>query len=95
MDTPLPETPLTDDVDNDIDPDELLPDVYVEKATRLIYECRFFDTFVLVRPATPKLYLAIKKLRHDDFINDFEEFGGDRKQVREFIHDAEPDFILC
>lgn len=74
--------------------EELLPELYVEKDTQLLYECKFFDTFVLVRPATPRLYLAIKKLNHQQFLSQFEEFCGNKDEVRDFIHGAEPDFII-
>lgn len=83
----------TDQEDSD-DSIELLPLLYVERSTNLIYECKFFDTFVLVRPATPVLYLAIKKLGHDEFMDTFDEFMGDPKKVREFINNSPPEFIL-
>lgn len=83
--------PQTNYADDD---EELLPDLYVEKDTHLIYECKFFDSFVLVRPATPRLYLAIKKLNHKQFVEQFEEFCGNKDEVRDFIRDAEPNFII-
>lgn len=84
----------TDLLDNEYEEDELLPDLFVEKDTHLIYEVKFFDTFVLVRPATPLLYLAIKKLDHHVFCRDFEEFCGSKKAVREFMQSREHDFII-
>jgi hypothetical protein len=72
-----------------------MPDLYVEKSTSMIYECKFFDTFVLVRPATPMLYLAIKKISHNEFMDDFEEFGGCPDEARDFLRgNKTPAFIL-
>lgn len=88
MDTQPHATRETDDNEG------LLPDFYVEKDTQLIYECKFFDDFVLVRPATPRLYLAIKKVNHREFIEKFEECSCDKDQLRDFMRGAEPEFIL-
>lgn len=73
---------------------DLLPDLYVEKKTHFIYEVKFFDSFVIVRPATPSFYLAIRKLSHVDFSKEFEEFGGDQDVARAFIKGEEPAFII-
>lgn len=82
------------EVEDEEEIDELLPDIYVETATSLIYEVRFFDTFVIVRPATPAFYLAIRKLTHTDFSKLFEEFNGDKDEVRAFIKGMEPNFVI-
>lgn len=91
MDTPLPETQLTDEVETE---DELLPDLYVEIATNFLYEVKFFDTFALIRPATPAFYLAIRKINHLDFSRLFTEFTGDRDAARAFIKGETPDFVI-
>jgi hypothetical protein len=78
-------------LDNDED-EELLPGLYVEKKTKIIYEVKFFDNCVLVRPATPGLYLAIRRISHDEFSKDFDEFSGDTKEVREFIKGKNREF---
>lgn len=78
----------------EVEEEELLPDIFVEIATSLLYEVRFFDTFVIVRPATPALYLAIRKLSHVDFSRLFEEFGGNKEEVRAFMRGMTPDFIM-
>lgn len=74
--------------------EELLPDIYTEKSTGLIYECKFFDKFVIVRPASPAFYLAIKKLSLVEFSKYFEEFGGDVSEVRNAIRGGSIDFIV-
>jgi hypothetical protein len=73
---------------------ELLPDLYTETKTGLIYEVRFFDTFCIVRPATPMFYLAIRKMTHVEFSKEFEPFLGDPEIVRAAIRGATPDFIV-
>lgn len=95
MDTQLPETQLTDEVDGEENFEELLPDYYVQKSTSMIFECKFFDSFVLVRPATPRLYLAIRKVSHKEFMDGFEEFCGDREYVRDIIRGrTEPELFI-
>lgn len=96
MDIQHPETQLTDEVDEgEEDFEELLPDYYVQKSTSMIFECKFFDSFVLVRPATPRLYLAIKKISHREFMDTFEEFYGDKDQVRDIIRGkVEPELLI-
>ncbi len=64
------------------------PEMYVEKTTRIIYEVRPFEDFVLIRPMTPQLFLAIKKLTHVQFAHNFEVFHGDRDEVREIMWGA-------
>lgn len=73
---------------------ELLPDLWVENSTNIIHECQFFDGFVLLRPCTPSLYLAIRKLSNVEFMEDFEPFCGNRDHIREFMRNAEPHFII-
>jgi hypothetical protein len=96
LDIQLPETQLTDEdeIEEGEDLDELLPDIYVETATGLLYECKFFDGFVLVRPASPTFYLAIKKMSHVDFSREFEEFSGDLDEARAAIRGEMPGFIV-
>jgi hypothetical protein len=74
--------------------DELLPDIYTEIATGLIYECKFFDKFVIVRPASPAFYLAIRKFTLVEFSKFFEEYGGDVTEVRDAIRGGEIGFIV-
>lgn len=76
------------------DEDELLPDLWVERETSLIYEVRFLETCTIVRPVTPHFYLSIRKMSHMEFARDFEEFFGDRDAVREFVRGTEPEFVV-
>jgi hypothetical protein len=85
----LPETQLTEE---DVT-DELLPDIYVENSTTLLYEVKFFENFVIVRPATPTYYLAIRKLSHHEFASEFSEFFGDKEYVRDAIRGQAPMFV--
>jgi hypothetical protein len=78
----MTEVQLTDDGSAD-DPGDFR--FYVERATTLIYDARFFDEFVIVRPASPAFYLSIRKLSHSEFIREFEEYAGDQQQVAAFL----------
>lgn len=82
------ETPLTEDND------DLLPDLYVQKDTGLIFEVKFFDDFALVRPATPLFYTAIKKMSLEEFSDQFEEFSGDQETARLYLRGMTPDFVV-
>lgn len=66
-------------------------DFYVETDTSLIYEVKFFDDFVLVRPASPQFYLALRKMSISEFSRDFHEFCGDHQEVRDCLEGAEPE----
>jgi hypothetical protein len=73
---------------------DVLGEFYVEKKSRLIYEVKFFQNFVLVRPAAPALYLALKKLSYNDFTKNYEEYLGNPDEVREQLEGAEPELII-
>jgi hypothetical protein len=89
----MTDTSQVSDLETDED-EELLPGLYVEISTSIIYEVKFFENCVLVRPATPGLYLSIKKISHDEFSKTFEEFSGDTKEVREFIKGKDMEFTV-
>ncbi len=55
--------------------------LYTEISTNLIYDARFFDDFVIVRPASPAFWSAIMKMSTVDFSREFREFYGDPTQV--------------
>jgi hypothetical protein len=81
--------------DYDEDGEELeLPDLYTETESSLIYEVKLFQNFVFVRPATPELYLAIRKLSYPEFARQFRPFYGDKDAVRQMMWGAAPDFIV-
>lgn len=89
-----PETQLTEDEEGQEDEEELMPDLYVEKTSRTIFEVKFFDKFVLCRPATPAFYLAIRKIPLMKFIEEFEEFAGDREAARAMLRGEQPEFMI-
>lgn len=80
MNAPDPNQPL---VESEVE-DECL-DFFTEIATSLIYEARFFENFVIVRPVSPAFYSGICKLDLATFANTFEDFYGDRQQVLAYI----------
>lgn len=95
MDIQPQETQLTDEETEDRDVlEEMMPDLYTETATKLLYEVKFFQSFVLVRPATPLFYLAIKKISPLEFSRDFLPFEGDHEAARDAIRGAEPEMII-
>ena len=83
-----------EDSGEDEDEKDIFYDIYVETSTNLIYEVQFFDTFALVRPASPNLYLAIRKVSIMDFAKEFHEFLGDAQQVRAFLDNSAAQFLI-
>jgi hypothetical protein len=83
------ETPLTED-----DFHDTIGEIYVERQTSLLYEVKFFETFVLVRPASPAFYLALRKMSHSEFAKYFDEFYGDHEQVKTHIRGMSPEIII-
>lgn len=74
--------------------DDLFREIYVETATGLLYEVQMFDTFCLVRIASPWMYPQIRKFNHVDFSGKFHEYAGDPEEVRDYIRGASPDVIV-
>jgi hypothetical protein len=62
---------------------------YVETETNLIYEVKFFDGFVLARPASPAFYLAIRKIDILTFSKEFHEYSGDSERLRAYLWGVE------
>lgn len=79
---------------SNMDDEDDIGDIYVERDTALLYEVKFFDGFVLVRPASPAFHLALRKLSTLDFAKYFDEFYGDHEQVRNAIRDMTPDIVI-
>lgn len=67
---------------------------YTEKSTNLIYEAKFFETFIIVRPASPAFYSAIRKLAYGEFADEFTDFWGDREQVRSYLDNSHEGIII-
>lgn len=65
------------------------PALYMQKTTCLLYDVKFFDDFVIVRPVEPEFYHLIKRLSYNDLANDFEESFVDAKALRQKIEDGE------
>jgi hypothetical protein len=59
--------------------------LYTEKSSNMIYDIRFFDGFVIARPATPAFYNAIRKLSHLQFSKEFDEYWGDPELVKGYM----------
>jgi hypothetical protein len=74
--------------------DDIFTEIYVETATSLIYEVHMFDTFCLVRPASPNMYAGVRKLSHLAFSKEFHEFLGDPEEVRNYLRSANIDFVV-
>jgi hypothetical protein len=82
-------TPETED-----DFSDLFGVIYVERSTSLLYEVKFFDGFVLVRPASPAFYQALRKISHTEFADEFEEYGGDQEAVINHIRGEVPELVI-
>jgi hypothetical protein len=74
--------------------DEIFYEIYTEVATNMLYEVQMFSDFVLVRPASPSLYTAIRKLSVIDFSKEFREYYGDAEAVRETLRSSRADLIV-
>ena len=48
-----------------------------------------FEDFVLVRPASPAFYDAIRKVSMKEFGDEFEEYFGLHKEIIDFLHGGE------
>lgn len=88
-----PQAEAVSEDDDDVELEE--PYLYVEISTRLLYEVRFFENFVLIRLATPAYYLAIAKISHEEFSARFEEYEGDQEAARAAIRgDETPELLV-
>lgn len=62
--------------------------LYTEKATRLVYEVQFIESYCLVRPVDPAFHLAVKKMSLPELAEDFDEYAGNWEEVRRFFASA-------
>lgn len=76
------------------DYEDTIGEIYVERDTSLLYEVKFFGDFVLVRPASPAFYMALKKLSHSEFARDFDEFYGNHEEVKNVLRGMPPEIII-
>jgi hypothetical protein len=73
---------------------DIFYDIYVETQTNLIHEVQLFEDFALVRPASPNLYLAIRKLPLLEFSKEFHEYLGDCQAVRDYLKNSLADIVI-
>lgn len=76
------------------DNSDLFGDIFVETATGYIYEVQMFDTFCLVRIASPNMYGGIQKYSHVEFAGKFHEYAGDMEDLHDYLRGANPDFLV-
>lgn len=67
---------------------------YVEKDTGFVYECQVFETYALVRPATPAFYGMIRKLPRENFDEFFEETLMSPQEVRDYLDNQIVNFRI-
>ena len=67
--------------------------LYTDKKTHTIYDVKFFDGFVLIRPVAPGFERHVKKIPMNLFAEHFEEFMGDYARIRELLS-GEDSFII-
>lgn len=58
---------------------------YVERSSRFIYEVKLFPDFVLARLAMPDYQPAIQRIDMGTFLELFEEYCGDIKDLRKIL----------
>lgn len=68
--------------------------LYTERATRLLYDAKMFDDFILVRPISPGYESLVRRLDHLAFADAFEEFSGNYGPIIEYLNSRDSDFIL-
>jgi hypothetical protein len=73
---------------------DVIGDIYVERDTSLIYEVKFFEDFVLVRPGSPCFYTSLRKLSHVEFAAQFDEYSGDHSAVKDAIRGMTPELVV-
>jgi hypothetical protein len=59
--------------------------LYVELETSTIVEGKLFEDFVLVRPVLPSRRREVRKVGIVDFAKTFDDFEGNRQEVRAFL----------
>lgn len=71
--------------DKTVSEDSVELNLYTEISTGRTYEGKLFETFVLVRPVLPHLWKHTQKVSLIDFGKLFEDFQGNREEVRQFL----------
>lgn len=55
--------------------------LYTEKNTSLLYEAKLFDSFVILRPASPGFEDAIRRVSYLTLDKEFNEYAGIHAEV--------------
>lgn len=77
--------------EDDDEPESLF---YMEKATSLLYEVRLFEDFALIRLLMPEISVPTNRIDMQTFCELFEEFNGDKKELRSIMFGSKPSYIL-
>lgn len=59
---------------------------YTENSTNLIYEAKFFEDFVIVRPCSPVFQNALRQMSWADFSDEFHECLAPRGPIIEALY---------
>lgn len=73
----------------EVEIEETVPALYMHKKTHLLYDVKFFDDCVIVRPVSPEFYHQIERLSYNDLAESYEESYVDVKALRKRIQDNE------
>lgn len=57
----------------------------VEKTTSRVFEGKFFDEFVLIRPILKPFIQGMRRVTLAEFDENFQDFCGDPDEIRQFI----------
>lgn len=68
--------------------------LYTEKKTSWVYEAKLYDDHVVIRPASPSMYNLIQRIPLMKFVDEFEEFCGNRDVVKIFIQQAKSGMLI-
>lgn len=63
---------------------------YTERQTRIVYEARFFDGFVFVKPLGSREFPA-ERLDMNEFISRFDLYAGDPTAFEEVLPELQPE----
>lgn len=88
-DTKAPQPDEYEDEDEDIE-----TSIFVEKETSLLYEVRFFQDHCFVRPCSPVLFYSIRRMSHDEFFHEFDEYFGDHRLVRDLLRNMAEAIVV-
>lgn len=73
----------------EVEIEETVPALYMHKRTHLLYDVKFFDDCVIVRPVSPEFYHQIARLSYNELSEDYEESYVDAKALRKKVQNNE------